>query len=196
MTLPLDTAPGPSADDEAARNVEISSELLAAARLELAAGDLLQAAEKAWAAAAFAVKAAGEKTPLVQRSRLETAPGRLGNRRRTGASGADGLLFPDPGAHFKLYRHEYSAREVEQAIDAAAALAALLLPTLACCAGPARATSRRPCGIAAGGRRRLCNWWACPFWTIKRPCWPRHPPLPHRPLYLTIIPLCKTSRRI
>ena len=45
-TLPLDTAPGPSPDAEAIRNGEICAELLLAARLELAAGDLLQASEK------------------------------------------------------------------------------------------------------------------------------------------------------
>ena len=47
MTLPLDTAPGPSPDEESARNAEISRELLQKARLELDKGDLLQASEKA-----------------------------------------------------------------------------------------------------------------------------------------------------
>ena len=47
MTLPLDTAPGPSPDEESARNAEISRELLQKARLELDEGDLLQASEKA-----------------------------------------------------------------------------------------------------------------------------------------------------
>ena len=131
MTLPLDTAPGPSPDAEAVRNAGISAELLAAARLELAAGDLLQAAEKAWAAAAFAVKAVAEK-----RRWFNEADWKL---RRAASVIADELgqpelmayYFQTRDAHFNLYRHEYNAREVEQAIDAAAALATLLLPTLA-----------------------------------------------------------------
>ena len=60
-TLPLDTAPGPSPDDEAVRNAGICGELLTAAREELAEGDLLQASEKIWGAAAFAVKVVAEK---------------------------------------------------------------------------------------------------------------------------------------
>ena len=131
MTMPLDTAPGPSPDAEAVRNAGISAELLAAARLELAAGDLLQAAEKAWAAAAFAVKAVAEK-----RRWFNEADWKL---RRAASVIADELgqpelmayYFQTRDAHFNLYRHEYNAREVEQAIDAAAALATLLLPTLA-----------------------------------------------------------------
>ena len=131
MTLPLDTAPGPSPDAEAVRNAGISAELLAAARLELAAGDLLQAAEKAWAAAAFAVKAAAEK-----RRWFNEADWKL---RRAASVIADELGAPDVmrcyfqarDAHFNLYRHEYNAREVEQAIDAAEDLSTLLMPTLA-----------------------------------------------------------------
>ena len=130
-TLPLDTAPGPSPDDEAARNAEICAELLIAARLEWVAGDLLQAAEKAWAAAAFAVKAVAEK-----RRWFNEADWKL---RRAASVIADELGAPDVmrcyfqarDAHFNLYRHEYSTREVEQAIEAAADLAALLTPTLA-----------------------------------------------------------------
>ena len=61
MTLPLDTAPGPSPDAEAIRNAGISRELLLNARLELDKGDLLQASDKAWGAAAFAIKAVAEK---------------------------------------------------------------------------------------------------------------------------------------
>ena len=61
MTLPLDTAPGPSPDAESQRNAAISRNFLRQAREELATGDLLQASEKSWGAAAHAVKAAAEK---------------------------------------------------------------------------------------------------------------------------------------
>ena len=61
MVLPLDTAPGPSPDEEAARNMEISHNFLRQAREELAKEDLLQASSKAWGAAAYAIKAVAEK---------------------------------------------------------------------------------------------------------------------------------------
>ncbi|MDE2937786.1 MAG: hypothetical protein OXR67_02550 [Chloroflexota bacterium] len=61
MALPLDTAPGPSPDEEAGRNMEISHNFLRQAREELAKEDLLQASNKAWGAAAYAIKAVAEK---------------------------------------------------------------------------------------------------------------------------------------
>ena len=131
MTLPLDTAPGPSPDAEAVRNAGICNELLTAARQELAAGDRLQASEKTWGAVAFAVKAVAEK-----RRWFNEADGKL---RRAAAILADELAQPDimrcyalaRDAHFNFYRHEYGDRDIEQAIEAAADLAAMLAPTLA-----------------------------------------------------------------
>ena len=61
MVLPLYTAPGPSPDEEAARNMEISHNFLRQAREELVKEDLLQASNKAWGAAAYAIKAVAEK---------------------------------------------------------------------------------------------------------------------------------------
>ena len=45
--MPLDTAPGPSTDEESARNLEISKRLLRQAQEELDRQDPLQASEKA-----------------------------------------------------------------------------------------------------------------------------------------------------
>ena len=130
-TLPLDTAPGPSPDAEAARNAEICAELLVAAREEWAAGDLLQAAEKAWAAAAFAVKAVAEKRRWFNEAdwKLRRAASVIADE--LGHPELMGCYFQSRDAHFNLYRHEYSSREVEQAIEAAEDLAALLTSTLA-----------------------------------------------------------------
>ena len=130
-TLPLDTAPGPSPDDEAVRNAGICAELLTAAREELTAGDLLQASEKIWGATAFAVKAVAEK-----RRWFNEADWKL---RRAASILSDELGQPElmrcyalaRDAHFNFYRHEYGDRDIEQALEAAVDLAAMLTPTLA-----------------------------------------------------------------
>ena len=130
-TLPLDTAPGPSPDEEAVRNAGICYELLTAAREELTDGDLLQASEKIWGAAAFAVKAVAEK-----RRWFNEADWKL---RRAAEIITRELADPNlisryvhaRDAHFNFYRHEYDAETLEMALDAAAELVAALLPTLA-----------------------------------------------------------------
>ena len=130
MTLPLDTAPGPSPDAESRRNAGISRELLVKARLELDAGDLLQASNKAWGAAAFALKAVAEK-----RRWFNEADWKL---RRIASIVSDELndqqiirsYDSTRLAHFNFYQHEYDHREVEQAIEAAAYVVAHLEPTL------------------------------------------------------------------
>ena len=130
-TLPLDTAPGPSPDEEAVRNAGISAELLEKAWAELAAGHLLQASEKAWGAAAWAIKTVAER-----RRWFSEADWKL---HRAAAVFAEELGKPEITrcyalaryAHFNYYRHEYHAREIEQGITAAADLVALLAPALA-----------------------------------------------------------------
>ena len=131
MTLPLDTAPGPSPDAEAVRNAGICAELLAAAREELADGDLLQASEKTWGAAAFAVKAVAEKRRWFSEAdwKLRRAAEVLTSE--LGRLEVMGYYSMARDAHFNFYRHEYGAKAVGMAIDAAAELAAALLPTLA-----------------------------------------------------------------
>ena len=130
MTLPLDTAPGPSPDAEAIRNAGISQELLTNARLELDAGDLLQASDKAWGAAAFAIKAVAEK-----RRWFNDADWKLGNAVQIIASEqADNQIvacyLAARDAHYNYYHHEYNALAVRRTIDLAAQLVELLNPLL------------------------------------------------------------------
>ena len=130
MTLPLDTAPGPSPDAEAIRNAGISQELLTNARLELDAGDLLQASDKAWGAAAFAVKAVAEK-----RRWFNDADWKLGSIIHIiAAEQANkeiiGCYSAARDAHYNYYHHEYNALAVRHTIDLAAQLVELLNPLL------------------------------------------------------------------
>ena len=131
MTLPLDTAPGPSPDAEAVRNIRISRELLAKAWQELDGGDLLQASEKAWGAAAFALKAAAEK-----RRWFNDADWKLGIIADILSAEMD-----DPGitagylgtreAHYNYYHHEFGAWRIAALIEAAARMISSLEPVLA-----------------------------------------------------------------
>ena len=131
MTLPLDTAPGPSPDAEAVRNIRISRELLAKAWQELDSGDLLQASEKAWGAAAFALKAAAEK-----RRWFNDADWKLGIIADILSAEMD-----DPGiaagysrtreAHYNYYHHEFGAWRIAALIAAAARMINSLEPVLA-----------------------------------------------------------------
>ena len=117
MTLPLDTAPGPTPDDEAARNAAISRELLRNARLELENGDLLQASEKTWGAAAYAVKAVAEK-----RRWFNEADWKLGRiadivAEETGDDDIGAYYLVARDAHYNFYHHEYDASSVRRAVD-------------------------------------------------------------------------------
>ena len=130
MTLPLDQAPGPSPDAESVRNAGISQEFLTAARQELADGDLLQASEKAWGAAAFALKAVAEKHRWFNDAdwklrRIASIVSDERNDQQILRSYDSTRL-----AHFNFYQHEYDYREVEQAIEAAAYVVTHLEPTL------------------------------------------------------------------
>ncbi len=131
MTLPLDTAPGPSPDAEAVRNIRISRELLGKAWQELDSGDLLQASEKAWGAAAFALKAAAEK-----RRWFNDADWKLGRiadilslelKDRNIASGYRGTR----DAHYNYYHHEFGAWQIAALIEDAARMISSLEPVLA-----------------------------------------------------------------
>ena len=131
MTLPLDTAPGPSPDEEAVRNLEICEELLAAARLELAAGDLLQVSEKTWGAVAFAVKTVAEKRRWFNEADWKLRRAAEVIAVELGRLDVMGYYSLARDAHFNFYRHEYDAQTLGMAIAAAANLVAALLPTLA-----------------------------------------------------------------
>ena len=131
MTLPLDTAPGPSPDAESRRNAGISRELLAKARWELDAGDLLQASNKAWGAAAFALKAVAEK-----RRWFNEADWKLGHVAEILATEQDdddivAYYLAARDAHYNFYHHEYNAPAVRRAINLAARLTDKLEPMLA-----------------------------------------------------------------
>ena len=131
MTLPLDTAPGPSPDAEAERHTEISRDALRNARRELAQGDLMQASEKAWGAAAHAVKATAEKRRWFSEAdwKLQRATEIITIELKD----ADiiGSYYTARHAHFNFYGHLYDAQGVGLAIDAAENLVAKLEPTLA-----------------------------------------------------------------
>ncbi len=119
MVLPLDTAPGPSPDEEAARNLEISHNFLRQAREELAKEDLLQAANKAWGAAAYAIKAVAEKRRWFNDAdwRLQEAASVVASEQEDN----DILLgfMAARQAHYHFYHHEYHAHTYQLIIDAA-----------------------------------------------------------------------------
>ena len=130
MTLPLDTAPGPSPDAEAVRNAGISQELLTNARLELDAGDLLQASDKAWGAAAFAVKAVAEKRRWFNDADWNL--GRIAHVIAAEQANDDIVAYylAARDAHYNFYHHEYNAPAVRRTINLAARLVELLNPLL------------------------------------------------------------------
>lgn len=118
MVLPLDTAPGPSPDEEAVRNMEISHNFLMQAREELAKEDLLQASNKAWGAAAYAIKAVAEKRRWFNDAdwRLHDAAWVIAAEQRD----SDFMLgyLSARQAHFHFYHHEHDAYTYEQIINA------------------------------------------------------------------------------
>jgi nucleotide-binding universal stress UspA family protein len=126
MTLPLDTAPGPSPDAESQRNAAISRNFLRQAREELATGDLLQASEKSWGAAAHAVKAAAEKRRWF--SEADWKLRRVVNviAAEQGDNDIVAYYLTARDAHFNFYHHEFDYMTVEYAINAAADLVAKL----------------------------------------------------------------------
>ena len=118
MVLPLDTAPGPSPDEESERNMEISHNFLRQAREELQKEDLLQASNKAWGAAAYAIKAVAEKRRWFNDAdwRLHEATSVI-----TEEQGDNDILLgflAARQAHYHFYHHEYHARTYSQIIDA------------------------------------------------------------------------------
>ena len=119
MVLPLDTAPGPSPDEEAARNMEISHNFLRQAREELAKEDLLQASNKAWGAAAYAIKAVAEKRRWFNDAdwRLREAAWVISAEREDDDIMMGFLAARE--AHYDFYHHEEDAYTIERIIIAA-----------------------------------------------------------------------------
>ena len=118
MALPLDTAPGPSPDEEAARNMEISHNFLRQAREELAKEDLLQASNKAWGAATYAIKAVAEKRRWFNDAdwRLHDAAYVIAAEQKDNDIMLGYLSARE--AHFHFYHHEHHAFTYESIIDA------------------------------------------------------------------------------
>ncbi len=130
MTLPLNTAPGPSPDEESERHAMISQDFLHKARVELEKGDLLQASEKAWGATAHAVKAVAEKRRWFSEAdwKLRRAASIIADE--LGDNGLLGAFSLARDAHYNFYHHLYDAHEIQQAIDATAGLVTMLDGTL------------------------------------------------------------------
>ena len=124
MVLPLDTAPGPSPDEESARNMEISRNFLRQAREELAKEDLLQAAGKVWGAAAYAVKAIAEKRRWFNDAdwRLQETAVIISAEQRDNEIVAG--FYAARQAHYHFYHHEYHAFTFQQIINLTAVMVA------------------------------------------------------------------------
>ena len=131
MVLPLDTAPGPSPDEKAARNMEISRNFLRLAQEELAKEDLLQACNKTWGAAAYAIKAVAEK-----RRWFNDADWKLWEAASviTEEEGDHAILAGYSAArqaHYDFYHHEFIAIDVRQILDITEGMVAKLDALLA-----------------------------------------------------------------
>ena len=118
MVLPLNTAPGPSPDEESARNMVVSHNFLVQAREELAKEDLLQAANKAWGAVAYAIKAVAEK-----RRWFNDADWRLKETAWVVSAelGDDDIMMgflAARDAHYNFYHHEDDSYTIERIIVA------------------------------------------------------------------------------
>ena len=118
MVLPLDTAPGPTPDEESSRNLEISHNFLRQAREELAKEDLLQACGKVWGAAAYAIKAVAEKRRWFNDAdwRLREAAWVV-----SAEQGDDDIMMgflAAREAHYDFYHHEEDAYNIERIIVA------------------------------------------------------------------------------
>ena len=131
MTLPLDTAPGPSPDQESERHALISRDFLVKARQESEKGELLQASNKAWGAAAHAIKAVAEKRRWFSESDWKLARAALIISEELHDNNILRCYRTVRDAHFNFYQHLYGPREVEYAIDAASDIVAMLNITLA-----------------------------------------------------------------
>lgn len=138
MTLPLNTTPGPSPDEESVRCMEIARHLLQQAQEEMDRDDILQASEKAWGAAAHAVKAVAER-----RRWFNDADWRLGRIATViAAEQGDGTISTYyrsvREAHYNFYHHEFNPMQVQEVVNDAASLVGKLETVLANGESPAR----------------------------------------------------------
>ena len=122
MTLPLNTTPGPSPDEESARSIEIARHLLRQAGEELDRQDLLQASEKAWGAAAHAVKAVAEKRRWFNDADWKLARIATVIATEQGDRDISAYYRSVREAHYNFYHHELNWLQVQEVINDAASL--------------------------------------------------------------------------
>ncbi len=116
MTLPLNTAPGPSPSDETSR------ELLRQAREEFGKGNLRQAAERSWYAAANIVKALGKKRGWDANADWQMRRVIFDIMDESDDKTLLGCYVTAQHAHYYFCSERYEALGVRYAIDGAAAL--------------------------------------------------------------------------
>ena len=131
MTSPLNTAPGPSPDEESARNIAISRRLLQQAQDELDLEDLLQASEKAWGAAAHAIKSVAEKRRWFSDADWKLARIATVIATEQGDGNISAYYRSVREAHYNFYHHEFNPLQVQEVINDAAALISKLEAILA-----------------------------------------------------------------
>ena len=96
---------------------ERSRAFLAKAREELDAGDLGQASEKAWGAAALIVKAAAEDRGLAHQTHRDYYPVLRAMVQETGDGGLRDLFRAANELHHNFYEHWLTSEEVGSDID-------------------------------------------------------------------------------
>jgi len=113
----MTTAPPTESLPYADRYAAISARLLREAQAELDAGDLLQASEKAWGAAAHAVKSVAEKWGWYHQGhyRLNAAVDFITYYRRREDLG--NLFLAPTVMHFNYYEHELAEDKLQTAIN-------------------------------------------------------------------------------
>ena len=113
----MTTAPPARSLSYADRYAAISARLLREAQAELDAGDLLQASEKAWGAAAHAVKSVAEKWGWYHQGhyRLNAAVEFIAHHR--GMEYLVNLYWAPNVMHFNYYEHELAGDTLQTAIN-------------------------------------------------------------------------------
>lgn len=114
----MTSAPSSESPQYSDRYAAISQRLLRQAQAELDAGDLIQASEKAWGAAAHAIKAVAEKWGWFHQGhyRLDASVHYIVSER--GREDLLGLYSTVNVLHFNYYEHELGADLVQSSLNA------------------------------------------------------------------------------
>ena len=124
MTLPLDTAPGPSPDAEAIR------ELLRKAQAELDNGNPYQAAAKGYRSVSAAIQSVGEKRGIILRADWEMRRYLFVLMDELSDNTLCGDYVMSLHAFYYFYCDRYESRQVQHSLDAGARLIDRLIPLL------------------------------------------------------------------